>query len=189
MNLEIATAVCAGIGLSAATGFRVFVPFLVASLASRVGWLTLAPDFAWIASDPALIAFAAATAVEIAAYFIPWLDNALDTIATPAAVVAGIVLASSLLGDVSPFLRWLLAAVAGGGVAGLVQTATVFTRGASTVTTAGLANPLVAAVELGAAAVLSIAAVLLPVLAAAAAVIVIVVLVRRRTRNRMKGEL
>jgi hypothetical protein len=36
----------------------------------------------WLGSDAALVAFATALVVEIGAYYVPWLDNALDTIAT-----------------------------------------------------------------------------------------------------------
>src|SRR3954463_3288084 len=107
-----------GLGLAAACGFRVFVPLLIMSLASRagVGHLALGPGFAWIGSTPALLSFAVATVLEIAGYYIPWIDNLLDTVATPAAVVAGIVVtASAMTTDVSPFLKWTLAVVAGGG--------------------------------------------------------------------------
>src|SRR4051795_13267087 len=107
-----------GLGLAAACGFRVFVPLLIMSLASRaeVGHLVLNSHFAWIGSTPALLAFSVATVLEIAGYYIPWVDNLLDTVATPAAVVAGIVVtASAMTTDVSPFLKWTLAGGAGGG--------------------------------------------------------------------------
>src|SRR5258705_403728 len=142
--METLFGVCMGIGLAAACGFRVFVPLLVMSIASLSGHLTLAPSFQWIGSYPALIAFSVATALEIAAYYVPWLDHLLDTIATPAAIVAGTVVTASMISGMSPFLQWTLAAIAGGGAAGLVQGATVLTRAASTATTGGLGNPLVA---------------------------------------------
>ena len=76
-------------GLSAACGFRVFVPLLVMSLFAKNGHLNLSPGFSWIGTYPALIAFGTATGVEIAAYLIPGLDHLLDIITTPAAVIAG----------------------------------------------------------------------------------------------------
>src|SRR5215467_1920388 len=124
-----------GIGLAAACGFRVFVPLLVLSLAARSGEMTLAHGFGWIASQPALIAFSVATVVEIAGYYIPWVDHLLDTLASPAAIVAGTVVTASAVTDISPFLKWSLAVIGGGGVAGVVQSGTVLTRAASTVTT------------------------------------------------------
>ena len=163
--METLLSLVVGIGLSAACGFRVFVPLLVVSLATHSGHLSLAPGFEWLASDAALIALAVATAAEIAGYYVPWVDHALDALATPAAVVAGTVVTASLVTDVSPFLRWTLAAIAGGGSAGLVQGATVVARGLSTATTGGLANPLFATVELGGSVATSLMALVAPVVA------------------------
>jgi len=161
--METILSICLGIGLSAACGFRVFAPMLVISIASLSGHVSLSPGFQWIATYPTLIAFSVATAVEVAGYYIPWVDHALDTIATPAAIVAGAVVSASMITGMSPLLKWTLAIIAGGGVAGLVQGTTVMTRAASTATTGGLANPLVATIELGGAVLSSIAAILAPV--------------------------
>jgi Domain of unknown function (DUF4126) len=170
---------CLGIGLAAACGFRVFVPLLAINLAARAGLLGLTPGFDWLASTPALIAFAVATALEVAAYYVPWVDNALDAVATPLAVVAGVMVTASVVGDMSPLLRWSLALIAGGGTAGAVQALTGLVRGASTLTTGGLGNFVVATVELVGAAVLSLLALLLPVAAAVLVVIVLVLAFRR----------
>src|SRR6266478_8524849 len=132
--METLLSICVGIGLSAACGFRVFVPLLVMSIAALCGHLTLAHGFEWIGTYPAVVAFAVATCLEIAGYYIPWVDHLLDTIATPAALVAGTLVTASAVTDISPFLKWTLAVIAGGGSAGLVQGATVIMRGASTVT-------------------------------------------------------
>lgn len=163
--METLLSICVGIGLSAACGFRVFVPLLVMSIASRGAHLTLAPGFEWIGTYPALLAFAIASCIEIAGYYVPWVDNLLDTIATPTAIVAGIVVTASTVSGMDPFLTWALAIIAGGGVAGSVQVVTAMTRGTSTVTTGGLGNPLVATVEMGGSMALSILAIALPVLA------------------------
>ena len=153
-----------GIGLSAACGFRVFVPLLVVSIASYSGHLHLAPGFEWMGSTTALIAFATATALEIAGYYIPWVDNLLDTIASPAAVIAGTIATASVVSDMSPFLKWTLAVIAGGGIAGLVQGTTVLTRGVSSAGTGGLANPILATAELGGALITSLLSLVVPVL-------------------------
>src|ERR1051326_1467822 len=142
--MEILLSVCIGIGLSAACGFRVFVPLLVMSIAAMSGHLTLAKGFDWIGSYPALIAFSIATFLEIGAYYIPWLDHFLDVLATPAAIIAGSIITASVVSGMSPFLKWSLAIIAGGGVAGTVQAATVLARGVSFAGTGGLGNPLVA---------------------------------------------
>src|SRR5437867_10459742 len=137
--METILSICAGIGLAAACGFRVFVPLLVASIAALSGHLQLTEHFAWIGTYPALVAFAVATVLEIGGYYVPWLDHLLDTIATPAAIVAGTIIYASIFSDMSPFLRWTLADIAGGGAAGVVQAGTVAMRAVSTSTSGGLA--------------------------------------------------
>jgi hypothetical protein len=160
-----------GLGLAAACGFRVFVPLLVISAASYSGHLELGTGFEWVGSLPALIAFASATAVEIAAYYIPWVDNLLDSVSGPLAIVAGTIVTASSLVDVDPFLKWSLAIIGGGGLAGLVKGSTTLARGASTLTTGGLANPLVSTIEVGTSISLSVLALLLPRIALVAVVI------------------
>ena len=164
-TLEVILSVLVGVGLSAACGFRVFVPLLVISIASKTAHLALAPGFDWMGSWPALIAFSVATGLEITAYYVPWLDNLLDTIATPAAVVAGIIVTAACVGDMSPFLKWTLAVVAGGGAAGVVQTMTVAARATSTTLTGGLGNAVVATAENAASVIMSVLAVLVPIAA------------------------
>jgi hypothetical protein len=163
--METITSICLGIGLSAACGFRVFVPLLFMSIASMGGHLTLAPGFDWIATYPALITFAVATCLEIGGYYIPWLDHLLDTAATPAAIIAGTVITASMVTHTSPMLKWCLAIIAGGGAAGLVQGSTVAVRGVSTLATGGLGNPIFATIELGGAVLTSTLALLTPILA------------------------
>lgn len=151
-----------GISLAAAVGFRIFVPLLIMSLASLGGYLSLSSGFEWIGSVPAVIIFGAATIFEIAAYFIPFVDNLLDTIAGPAAVVAGTVVMASTIVELDPLLKWTLAIVAGGGAAGLVQSLTTITRGASSLSTAGLGNPVISTTETTASIGISILAILFP---------------------------
>src|ERR1043166_2823001 len=181
--METLLSVCVGIGLSAACGFRVFVPLLAVNIAALSGHLTLAHGFEWIGSYPALVAFSVATCLEIAGYYIPWVDHLLDTIATPAAVIAGTIITASLVTDMSPFLKWTLAVIAGGGAAGLVQGTTVAARGASTLTTAGLGNPVVATLEFAGAAITSILAILAPLLAIALVLGVLLIIGRKLFRQ------
>jgi hypothetical protein len=173
-----------GIGLSATCGFRIFVPLLGMSIAHRAGALSFSPGFDWIGSWPAMIAFALAMIIEIAAYYIPWLDNLLDTIATPAAIVAGTIATASMVGDVSPFLRWSLAIIAGGGIAGAVQGSSVLVRGMSSLKTAGLANPVVSTGELIASIVGTIISILVPMLALVLVALLLALILRRVPRKK-----
>jgi len=180
--MDTALSACLGVALAAACGFRVFVPFLVVSVAARAGWIALGPSFAWIGTTPALVVFAVATAFEVLAYYVPWLDNALDSIAGPVAVVSGVLVSAAVLTDVDPLLRWTLAILAGGGAAGLVQTATTALRAVSSATTLGLANPVLATVELASSLLLAVLSLVLPVLAllAVVAFAVLALLLARR---------
>jgi hypothetical protein len=162
--METLLGIAVGIGLSAACGFRVFVPLLVMNLASLSGQLHLSSGFAWIGSSYATIAFSTATIVEILGYYIPWLDHVLDIVATPAAIIAGIVATASMVTDLSPFLKWTLALIAGGGIAGLVQGTTVILRAKSSISTAGIGNPLVSTLELAGSIVTAVLAILVPIL-------------------------
>lgn len=172
-----------GIGLSAACGFRVFVPLLVMSLASQDGHLALAPGFEWIATPEACGVFAVATVCEVLSYYIPWWDNLLDSLSSPAAVAAGIITTASVLTDTSPFLQWTLAVIAGGGAAGMVQTGTVLVRGASSFTTGGLGNPIVATVEAVASTITSIVALIAPLVAIIAVATLVFVAAKKLRRK------
>ncbi len=162
--METLLSILVGIGLSAACGFRVFIPPLIISIAAAAGHLNLAGEFAWLSSTPALISLCIAAGLEIAAYYVPWLDNLLDTVATPAAVVAGTIVTASMVTDVSPFLKWTLAVIAGGGAAAAVQGVTVVVRGASTALTGGFANWVVATGEWLGAIATTILVMILPIL-------------------------
>ena len=160
--MEILLSVFVGLGLSAACGFRVFVPLLILSIAALGGHVHLAAQFGWIGTWPTLVAFGVATVLEIAGYYIPVVDHFLDTLATPAAVVAGSITTAALVTDLSPFLKWSLALIAGGGLAGAVQTLTVAGRATSLIGTGGLGNHVVATAELVGAILLSILSITLP---------------------------
>jgi hypothetical protein len=157
-------ALLVGIGLSAACGFRVFLPMMGLSIASLTGHIHLAHGFEWIGTWPALIAFITATVLEIGAYYIPVIDHVLDTIMTPAAIVAGTIVTASMLVNISPFLKWSLAIIAGGGASAIVQGGTIALRAASSGATGGMTNFLVATIEFIGSILVTILAILLPVL-------------------------
>jgi hypothetical protein len=163
-----------GIGLSAACGFRILLPLLGLSIAAMYGYIQLAPEFQWIGTWTALAAFAAATVLEIGAYYIPWMDNLLDTATTPLAIAAGTIATASVMSDVSPFMKWSLALIAGGGMAGTIQTGTALLRGMSTASTGGMANILISTAELAGAAVTTLLSLLAPVVAFAVVLIIAV---------------
>ncbi len=188
---QVALALAAGIGLSASCGFRVFLPPLLVSLASMAGFVDLGEDFAWMGTWQAAVAFGVAALVEITAYYIPALDNFLDTISVPLSTIAGLGITAALLGpDMSPALRWILAIIAGGGTAIATSTTTAGIRAASTTTTAGLGNGLFSTLEAGTSTILSIIAIALPSVGVIVVILLFVLIRRlvRKLRNRKKAK-
>lgn len=177
--METILGLCIGVGLSAACGFRVFVPLLAMSIATLLGWYEPAKGFEWLAIPSVCMALGFATICEIAAYYVPWVDNLLDTIATPAAVVAGTVTTMAVSsGEMSQFATWAAALIVGGGTAGVVQMSTVAARGVSTATTGGLGNFVISTGELIGSIVLSILAFIMPVVITVLVIVFIIVAAR-----------
>lgn len=164
--MDILLALCLGIALSAACGFRVFIPPFAMSLAAVSGNVELSPQFAWLGTYPATIALGVATVVEVLAYYVPVIDNLLDTIEIPIAIAVGIILTAAIIGDLDSILQWSLAVV-GGGAAGIMGIATTIIRLASTGLTGGVGNIGLATMEALSAAVLSLLALTVPLLAIA----------------------
>lgn len=171
-----------GVSLSAASGFRIFVPPLVLSMMAQTTSLDLPANLAWTDSPVAIAVFGAATIAEVLSFYIPWVDNILDAVAAPTAVIAGTLMTFAFGAELEPALRWSLALIAGGGAAGGVQTLTALTRLGSTATTGGLGNPVVATGENIASTVLSVLAILFPVFAFVAVIALLVLAVQRILR-------
>ena len=163
-SLTAAISVALGIGLAAATGFRVFLPLLIAALAARFGHLPLNDAFGWLATAPALFTLGSAAVLETLAYYIPGVDHALDVIASPAAVAAGIVASASVMTDVPAAVMWPVAIIAGGGIAGLTKGSTAVVRAKSAALTGGLANPVISTVETVGATGIALLAVVVPLI-------------------------
>ncbi len=186
-GMDTAVSIALGVGLAAAVGFRVFVPLLVASIAAYTGHLHPDANFAWLGSVTAMTMLGVAALVEILAYYIPAVDNLLDSITGPLALVAGTVVSAAVITDLPPLIKWSTAIIAGGGVAAMTQGVTTLLRAKSTAFTAGMGNPVVSTLELVAAAILALLALLAPLVALALVVAFCVVtfrLVRKLLRNR-----
>lgn len=179
MNWETVVDLLLGIGLSAAAGFRLFVPFLILSVAAVVGHIDLPAQFDWIETNQALIVLAAASLLEVVGYYIPWLDHLLDTIATPAAVIAGTLVTALATSGVNPLLQWTLAIIAGGGTAGLTKGMNNMLRLISTSISVGLTNPVFATIELILAIGITLLAMTLPIATGVLVIVLLLTLLRR----------
>ena len=175
---DLALSIVLGIALAAATGFRVFLPMLIVSGAAYTGHLQLDNSFAWLGTSSALTMLSVAALAEVLAYYVPVVDNLLDALVTPAALIAGTLVSAAVMTDVPPMVKWTAAVIAGGGVAGLTQGLTGILRAHSTVLTGGLGNSIIATAELGGAVLISFLALVAPAVAIALVMLFLLVAIR-----------
>jgi Kef-type K+ transport system membrane component KefB len=176
MTSETIISIFLGIGLAASVGFRVFLPLFALSFASYFNIWQLNENWEWIGGITALIILGVATIVEIFAYYIPYVDNLLDSIAVPLATIAGTAVMVSTVADLSPEITWALAIIAGGGTAAAISGASGATRLASTASTAGVGNPIVSTVETGTSVMMTIASIFVPILGFVLVLIVVYII-------------
>jgi Domain of unknown function (DUF4126) len=184
INFDLVLPIALGVVLAAATGFRVFLPALIASAAAYTGHLPLDEGFAWLGTPFALTMLGVAALVEIVAYYVPGVDNLLDAVSTPAAFMAGTVLSAAVMTDLPPILQWAAAIIAGGGAASLTQGVTAMLRAKSTLFTGGIGNPAVATAELGGALAIPLLALAAPFVALALVILLLWVAIRLLRRLR-----
>lgn len=186
MTFDTILSIFLGIGLAASAGFRIFLPLFALSLAAYFDVWQLNENWEWVGSMAAIITFGVATMVEVLAYFIPWLDNLLDSFAIPMAALAGTAVMVSTVSNLDPVITWTLAIIAGGGTATAIKGASATGRLASTATTGGTANPVIGLVETGTAAVVTTASIFAPILAAFLVLIILIIIYRlyRKIRPR-----
>jgi hypothetical protein len=184
--LQVLIAASTGLGLAAASGFRVFLPPFLMAVWLRLGFLDVnieGSEFEAFSSDVSILLLGVASLSEIMAYKIPWMDNMLDSVATPWAGLAGIYLVAVSLEGADPSVQWALAIIAGGGASLSIQSATVAGRGLSSMFTLGLANPFFSLIEDIASVLLIFIALLAPLAALFASVILIFVIFRRKIQD------
>jgi hypothetical protein len=165
LDFDVLVEFLLAISLSAASGFRIFVPFLMMSGAAVLGHVDLPAQFDWVETPQALGLFSIALVLEMIGYSIPWFDHVLDVVATPIAVLAGTLLTGTITPDLEPLVKWTLAIAAGGGTAGLTKLLSNLVRGGSTAISGGLTNPIYALIEVGIAIAISLLAIVTPIAA------------------------
>lgn len=178
VNIETISAIALGIGLSASTGFRVFVPLLVVGLASHFGFLVLDDAFVWMGSTPALLCFGVAAIGEVLTYYIPFIDNVMDSIEMPLSIAAGTLLMTSVFPSDSEWMKWVMGFIIGGGAAATIQSGSAISRLMSSKITAGTGNWVFSTTEGISAVILSALAIFAPVFVAILMVVLIVVILR-----------
>ncbi len=154
-----------GIGIAASVGLRIFIPILIVSIFAYTGNITLSTYFTWLGYLPVLIFLIIASILEILVYYIAWLDNYLDAIEHPLSIIVGILITGAVITDFNPYLKWLVALLIGGGVAGTISAATSMIRLKTSAETGGSKNFIVSTVEAVIAVILSVLSILEPLIA------------------------
>lgn len=180
-----------GVALAASCGMRTFLPLFVVGVVGRLtGWVDIGDDFDWVTSTPALVAFGTGAVLEMAGDKIPWIDNFLNAIQTPARTLAGALIYASVAVDMPLWVLAILALILGGGTALAVHTARMGLRLGSTAVTGGSANPVLSLLEdLGCllSTLLSLAAFTFALVVAAAALVLLYITGREVFRRFAAG--
>ncbi|NKE08486.1 MULTISPECIES: DUF4126 domain-containing protein [Kocuria] len=172
-----------GLGLASSAGLNAWIPLLVLGLLDRyTQFVDLGPNFAWLSNGWVLIIFAVLLALEVVADKVPAIDSVNDVIQTVVRPTSGgIVFGSSMTSDIAGLTlggqtatvtdpeqfvssgTWV-PIVIGVLLALLVHGVKALTRPVANTVSAGTAAPVLSTAEDGAAVLLSVVAVFLPVL-------------------------
>jgi hypothetical protein len=155
--------VAMGLSLAACAGLRAFLPLFVVGVAGKLDLLPLLRSFEWLESWPALTVLGAAVLAELLGDKFPVVDNLLDTVQLFVKPVAGVILMTSVLTELSPLQAAVLGLIAGSTAAGAVHVTKAKLRLASTATTAGVGNPFLSLLEDAGALLGSVSALVVPV--------------------------
>jgi len=174
----------AAFGLSGAAGLNAWLPLLAVGLGDRAGWVELGAPYDTLASTPGLLVVGALLVLDLIGDKVPVLDSVLHSIGLLIAPASGAVLFAAQT-DLTTDLNPAVGAVLGAFTAGGLQAGRAAVRPFVTASTGGIGNPAVSAAEDGTSLVLTVLALLVPVLAfvlvlAVLALIVVLVLRARR---------
>lgn len=187
--IEAISGLSAAFGLSGSAGLNAYIPLLLVALAARFPLnnplIKLQPPFDLMGNWWIIGLLIILLVVEIVADKVPAVDTVNDGIQTFVRPAAGALLfagSANVITDIHP----LLALIAGLLVAGGVHATKTAVRPAVTVTTAGIGNPVVSMLEDITAFVISLLAIIVPIIAAflMAGFLIFVFLIVRRWRRR-----
>ncbi len=176
----------ASLGLSLSAGVRAYLPVLALGIASHLPSIggfkvTLLPQFSWI-GDPLFIGLLVLlTIYEISADKIPVVDHLNDTVHTIIRPLSGALIFTCTNNPLTDHgtAGMIIAAVIGGSLAATTHAAKAgVVRPASTVTTLGLANPVVSLVEDIVVIALSVISLLAPIVGALICLVLLFFVVR-----------
>jgi hypothetical protein len=176
----------ASLGLSLSAGVRAYLPVLALGIASHLPKIgefkvNLLPAFDWIGNPLFLGLLVLLTIYEISADKIPVVDHLNDTVHTIIRPLSGALIftcTNNPLTDTGT-VGMIIAAIIGGTIAGTTHVAkAAVVRPASTVTTAGLANPIISLGEDILVVFTTVISLLIPVLGALIFVVLLTLVIR-----------
>jgi uncharacterized protein DUF4126 len=192
--IDVATAagsVLAAFGLSGAAGLNAWIPLLAAGLLDRAGQLHLAAPYDALATTPGLIVLGVCFVLDFFGDKVPAVDHVLHAIGSVVHPASGAIVFAAPTEtptDVPSIVLFALGAT----VAGSLHATRATVRPASTTLTAGAGNPVLSFAEDVSSAVLSVVAVLAPLVGLLLLLVVAVVAVlwwRRIARARRRRSL
>ncbi len=158
------SALLTGLGLAAPAGLNAYLPLLILALADRFSSaVTLGRPYHFLTTNWGIAIIIILLTIEVVVDKVPGLDHANDLLGSAIRPAAGAVVAMAATSDTN--LNPVVALLLGLFAAGSVHTAKAITRPAVTLATGGLGNPLVSMAEDAAAAITSIVAIFVPILA------------------------
>jgi hypothetical protein len=154
----------AAFGLAGASGLNASLPLLIVSLVARAGLIHLSPPFDALESDVAFYGILALAIVEFVIDKVPAVDSVGHFVMAPVAAASGAIVFASqtgAIGHVDPGLTVVVSVLAGAATAGAVHATRTVGRPVANVV---LLGPVVSVLEDASSAVLSVTALLAPLL-------------------------
>lgn len=185
VDLTLFTNLLGAIGLGSASGLNAWIPLLGLGIAQRTGVVTLTEPFDRLGSTTALVVLAVVFLIDLVGDKIAVVDHVLHAAGTVVAPISGAIVFAAQENLISQSHPWA-AALAGVVLGESVQLARGAVRPAVTAGTAGVGNPVVSAIEDAVSVVLTVLAILVPVLAFVLLVTLVVVVWRRVVRWRRR---
>lgn len=166
--MDLIFSIALGVVLSAAAGFRAFLPMFLLGLLQRydlMGGYSLGPNFQWLGTDHAMAALSVATIVEVAADKVPALDHALDVLMTFVRPAAGCVSVLAVLSPQDPVVAYVVGIALAGGATLPIHLGKSLLRVGTNAVTGGVSAPALSAAEDLSAGLAVVLAVIVPVCA------------------------
>ena len=188
--MDLLMGVFTAFGLSASAGLNAYIPLLIVGVVAHyTDWITLSNPWDLLANPWVLIVLGILVLIEMLADKIPavnHINDAVQTFVRPAAGAVAFAASANVVTDIHPVLAMVCGLLVAGSVHA-VKSAVV--RPIVTATTGGAGNVPVSIAEDIIASVMSILAILVPILVAVILILMVTLFLRWRRRRREKADM